>query len=63
MREFAAVGVWALLAIALRHWDAIELIQWTALIGVLVLFIALNVHANINRSTSPLIKFREFYKK
>ena len=63
MREFAAVGVWALLAIALRHWDAIELIQWTALLGALVLFIALSVHAYINRSTSPLIKFREFYKK
>jgi hypothetical protein len=63
MREFAAVGVWALLAIALRHWDAIELIQWTALFGVLVLFVALSVHAYINRSTSPLIKFREFYKK
>ena len=62
MREFAAVGVWALLAIALRHWDAIELIQWTALLGALVLFIALSVHAYINRSTSPLIKFREFYK-
>ena len=63
MREFAAVGVWALLAIALRHWDAIELIQWTALLGALVLFIALSVHAYINRSTSPHMKFREFYKK
>ena len=63
MREFAAVGVWALLAIALRHWDAIELIQWTALLGALVLFIALSVHAYINRSTSPIKKFREFYKK
>lgn len=63
MREFAAVGVWALLAIALRHWDALELIQWTALLGALVLFIALSVHAYINRSTSPLIKFRELYKK
>jgi len=63
MREFAAVGVWALLAIALRHWNAIGLIQWTALFGALVLFVALSVHAYINRSTSPLRKFRESYKK
>ena len=62
-REFAAVGVWALLAISLRHWDAIELIQWTALFGAIVLFMALSVHAYINRSKSPLIKFGEFYKK
>ena len=63
MREFAVVGVWALLAIALRHWDAIELIQWTALLGALILFVALSVHAYINRFTSPVIKFRESYKK
>ena len=63
MREFAAVGVWALMAIALRHWDTIGLIQWTALFGAIVLFIALSIHAYINRSTSPLTKFRQLDKK
>lgn len=62
MREFAAVGVWALLAIAVRHWDSIVQIQWTAFIGAVILFIAILVHGYINRSTNPAIKFREYYR-
>lgn len=62
MREFAAVGVWALLAISLRHWDSLPQLQWTALIGAIVLFLAIAVHGFRNRATAPHIKFREYYK-
>jgi len=31
MRVFAGVGVWALVAIAVRHWGNIPMLQWTAL--------------------------------
>jgi hypothetical protein len=62
MREFAAVGVWALLAISVRHWDSQALLQWTALMGALVLFLAISVHAFLKRASGPHIKFREYYR-
>lgn len=37
MRVFAGVGVWALVAIAVRHWGSVPLLQWTALTGALIL--------------------------
>ena len=62
MREFAAVGIWALLAISLRHWDSVPVLQWTALFGAIVLFLAISVHGFRNRATGPHIKFREYYR-
>jgi hypothetical protein len=53
LREFASVGVWALLAISVRHWDSNPTLQWTALIGAVVLFIAISYHGYKNRKTSP----------
>jgi hypothetical protein len=57
MREFAGVGVWGLVAIAVRHWDAIPSLQWTALLWALVLFIAISVHGYKNRATNPMRNF------
>ena len=37
MRVFAGVGVWALVAIAVRHWGNVPLLQWTAVAGVVLL--------------------------
>jgi hypothetical protein len=54
MREFATVGVWALLAIAVRHWDVIPTLQWTAVSWAIVLFIAISVHGYKNRATNPM---------
>lgn len=54
LREFASVGVWALIAIAVRHWESIPTLQWTALIGAVVLFIAISYHGYKNRATAPL---------
>ncbi|RAI89962.1 tryptophan-rich sensory protein [Algoriphagus yeomjeoni] len=53
LREFACVGIWALIAIAVRHWESIPAIQWTALIGALMLFVAVSIHGYNNRNTAP----------
>ena len=53
MREFAAVGIWALLAIAIRQWDVIPLIQWTALSGVVILSVAILFHVYRKGITNP----------
>ncbi len=56
MREFALVGVWAITAIAVRHWNEIPLLQWTSVFWVVVLLIAVSVHAYKNRKTNPFKK-------
>jgi hypothetical protein len=56
MREFVVIGVWAIFAIAVRHWGEIASLQWTAIASVIVLIIAMNIHAYINWDTNPLNK-------
>ncbi|HER10097.1 MAG TPA: tryptophan-rich sensory protein [Bacteroides sp.] len=58
MREFAAVGVWAILAIAVRHWGEIPVLQWTALICTILMLLAIFIHAYRNLSTNPFVKRR-----
>ncbi|WP_339702803.1 hypothetical protein [Algoriphagus aquimarinus] len=53
LREFACVGVWALIAISVRHWGSIPELQWTAFFGAIVLFIAISYHGYKNRATAP----------
>lgn len=38
---FGMVGVWALIAIAVRHWGSIPSIQWTALLGAVGIMLAI----------------------
>jgi len=56
MREFAGVGIWALIAIAVRHWEVIPALQWTAISWALILFVAISVHGYKRRKTNPLWK-------
>ena len=56
MREFAVVGIWALVAISVRHWDSLPALQWTALTGAIVLFLVIVVHGFLNRATGLHIK-------
>jgi len=56
MREFALVGVWAILAIAVRHWGSIPAIQWTALSWVIVLGVVILIHGLRNRHSNPFLK-------
>ncbi|HKK39590.1 MAG TPA: hypothetical protein VJ949_09250 [Cryomorphaceae bacterium] len=53
MREFAAVAIWALVAIAVRHWMEIPLIGISAAVGAIVLAVASAYHANQNKETLP----------
>ncbi|MCE7056588.1 hypothetical protein LZF95_18030 [Algoriphagus sp. AGSA1] len=53
LREFASVGIWALVAIAVRHWGSIPALQWTALGGAIILFLAAGYHGYLNRKTAP----------
>jgi hypothetical protein len=59
MREFAVVGAWALVAVSVRHWDSIPSLQWTALVGALVLVVAVAIHGYRNRATHPFRKLRQ----
>lgn len=53
MREFASVGVWAIVAIAVRHWGKIPELQWTCVLWVAVLGAAIMLHAYKNRHAGP----------
>lgn len=57
MREFALVGVWALVAIYVRHIDAQQLIAIPAMFAALTIFVYALFHGYKNRKTNP------FYKK
>lgn len=63
MREFALVGIWALFAIYYRHEGSYNDIAYTALIGSIILFLAITAHAFKNRKTNPGIKLQERLKQ
>ncbi|HQW42163.1 MAG TPA: tryptophan-rich sensory protein, partial [Flavobacteriales bacterium] len=56
MREFALVGVWAIAAIAARHWGEIATLQWTSVVWAAILIASITSHAYKNRHAGP---FRE----
>ena len=53
MREFALVGAWALIAIAVANWDGQQSIKITAIIVAAILLISSSIHGYKNRKTSP----------
>ena len=56
MREFAMVAIWAIIAIAIRHWGEIPSLQWACVFWVVVLAVAIAVHGYKNRHTNPFLK-------
>ncbi len=58
MREAGIVGVWGLLAIAVKQWNANPEIAYTALAAAVVVFSYLSYHAYKNRATSPFSKMQ-----
>lgn len=56
MREFAAVGLWALFGVLSRHLNEIPAIQWTTIAGMAIIFIITSYHAFQNRATIPFIR-------
>jgi hypothetical protein len=59
MRDFALVGVWALLAIALRHQGNLPELFWTALICASLLFLTVIAHWYRSRWGCPLVRRRQ----
>ena len=58
MREAALVGIWALIAIAVRQWQTTQSIVVAAIVAGVILFIAVIVHGFKNRYTSPIEKLK-----
>lgn len=63
MREFALVGVWALVAIAVANWEVSQTVASAAIAVAAVLFVSSGYHAFKNRATSPSNKWKEYSKK
>jgi len=61
MREFALVGVWALIAIYVRHESGNQLIAYSAIGGAILLAVYISYHGFVNRKTNPF--FRLLNKK
>lgn len=53
MREFALVGVWGLVAVAVANWQEYSAIVYPALITAGILFISSGIHAYKNRKYAP----------
>ncbi|MFD1094363.1 tryptophan-rich sensory protein [Salegentibacter chungangensis] len=56
MREFAAVGIWALVAIYFRHFDELPVLSYTALIGAVAILSNITYHGWKNRKTNPIYR-------
>ena len=56
MREVGAVVIWALLAIASRHWNTYYEIKWVAIIASCAIGLVCIIHAYKNRATLPFIR-------
>ena len=58
MREYAAVAVWALVAIYVRHVGELDDIAYLALIAAIVILLNIMIHGYLNRSTNAMLKFK-----
>jgi hypothetical protein len=56
MREFAAVAIWAFIAIAVKQWEDFNYLSWIALGAALVIGLVSARHAYRNRATNPFIR-------
>lgn len=59
MREYSAVFIWAFIAIAVRHFDEIDSIAWSAIIGSIIIGLVSGIHAYKNRKTLPFLRKSE----
>ncbi|MCW5519033.1 tryptophan-rich sensory protein [Aureitalea sp. L0-47] len=58
MREFALVGAWALVAIAIANWESNSTVKISALVVAAFLFLSSSYHGFINRATNPIEKLK-----
>jgi hypothetical protein len=62
MREFALVGAWALIAIAVANWETAEVIKIAACATAGILILSSSIHAIKNSATNPAKKCWEYFK-
>ncbi|HEY5371381.1 MAG TPA: hypothetical protein VIJ75_20555 [Hanamia sp.] len=53
MREFALVGAWALIAIAVANWNSEQSIKITAIAVAIILLLSTGIHSFKNRKSNP----------
>jgi hypothetical protein len=53
MREYANVGVWGIVAIAVKNWSSQPVVAWVAIAVAILIFINASVHGYLNRATAP----------
>lgn len=63
MREFAVVGAWAFIAIAVANMDTQQTIVYAAYGAAGILLISSATHGFINRATNPAIKCLQYFNK
>lgn len=56
MRESASVGVWGIIAIAVKNWQDNPAVAYTALAVALIIFINTAIHGYQNRATAPFAR-------
>lgn len=56
MREFAAVGIWALFGIYAKHIGELDFLAYSALSGAILIGLNAAYHGFINRKTNPIYK-------
>lgn len=56
MREYANVGVWGIVGIAVKNWGLHPLVTWTAIAVSVMIFISASAHGHLNRATGPFTK-------
>ena len=59
MREFALVGIWALIAIFIRHQNELVSIAYPAIACAILLGVNVTIHGYKNRMTNPILKMQE----
>lgn len=53
MREYASVGAWGIIGVAVKNWNTQPAIAWTAVIIAVIILINTGVHGYKNRATAP----------
>lgn len=56
MREYANVGVWGIVAIAVKQWNEAPAVAWVALAVSVVIFVNASIHGYKNRATAPFAR-------
>lgn len=59
MREFALVGVWSLIAIAVSNKDSHSVVLWSAVFTAIGVFINIAVHGYQNRKSNPFLQVHQ----